>query len=98
MFCPFCGDTLVLRKGEMYCPTGDMELAHVLSQSLTACYADITSPKRINFTPNYRGGADQFCPGCGIKVDKEFNCPHCGKSVKELIYQLVEFHPHRHTT
>ncbi len=96
MFCPFCGDELIRHNGELYCKAGDVALSPVMEQLLTTRYSSVTQPiTRANFTPHYNGGLNLFCPGCGQRVDKELTCSRCGNSLKNLVYPLLEFHPHR---
>jgi hypothetical protein len=35
-----------------------------------------------------------FCPGCGVPLERGMVCGRCGQSLQDLIWPLVELHPH----
>lgn len=100
MFCPRCGQVMVLadsHAGRTFkCVAGDMPLSRVMHNQLTAAFA--CEPKSSGSTST--GEATWFCPACGTpmaNVDGHNRCTDCGRSVDRFIYGLVEFHPHRAT-
>lgn len=96
MFCPKCGDKLVRTGRELTCVKGKMGLSQNLEKRLTDCFIlKIDKPKEFKFS--FVVGGNWFCPDCGVKeIEKEgfICCPHCGLSLNEFIFQLVEIHPH----
>lgn len=97
MFCPKCGDTLEDVNGELTCVRGDMGLSQDMARRLSECYVTRT---RLPAEPKNaaRWGGTWYCPGCGIQAEEDdgaVRCPHCGLSMNEFLYPLVELHPHR---
>ena len=35
-----------------------------------------------------------YCPGCGVRLHEDLTCGRCGKDLQDLLYTLVELHPH----
>jgi hypothetical protein len=35
-----------------------------------------------------------FCPGCGVPVDDRLMCACCGRGFQDLMFHLIELHPH----
>jgi hypothetical protein len=35
-----------------------------------------------------------YCPGCGIPLGRGMVCGRCGRSSQDLLFPLVELHPH----
>jgi hypothetical protein len=93
MFCPKCAANLVEEDGELKCPTGKMGFSRVIGRALLDRYGDhVPSANRgiASITPH-----PWYCPGCGVILDSERRCPSCRLSLQDLIYQLVEMHPHK---
>ncbi|HEY1786398.1 MAG TPA: hypothetical protein VGG30_12640 [Pirellulales bacterium] len=38
-----------------------------------------------------------YCPGCGLPLGEGMKCSVCGKSIRNLVFQRVEIHPHADT-
>jgi hypothetical protein len=102
MFCPFCGATLAVGRSERWgtlveCLPGEMSLSENMRQVLEQRYgpasAGVANPADTRRTCHL---GRWFCPGCGVQLDRQMQCPQCGKSLRDQLYRLVEFHPHRH--
>jgi hypothetical protein len=93
VYCARCGREMSLIRGVPTCATGDMPL----SPHLAAVLADrfpVQAP-RPQSVPVGRRLGDWFCPGCGVALGAELCCPSCGRSLRDLLHELVELHPHR---
>jgi len=97
MFCPKCGKMLIAWEGTLYCQTGDMPLSGYLRDSLSARFAkDSPSQSEMpEFRQQFHGGLRWFCPGCGNLLNKVVACYGCGEHLRDLVYPLIELHPHR---
>jgi DNA-directed RNA polymerase subunit M/transcription elongation factor TFIIS len=102
MFCPKCGNPLVLKRlgsgrDELYCIQGDMDLSQMMQQTFEERYGPDAAPQSPNpaFNPQFHAGLHWFCPGDGEKLNARLECPKCGKHLRDLVYQLVELHPHK---
>ncbi len=97
MYCPYCGEILTRRDGELYCIAGEMGVAPMLEQMLNARYspnAPAQSP-RPSYSPQIHGNLRWWCPGCGIRLNQYLECDQCGKHLRDLTVYLIELHPHR---
>lgn len=93
MFCPKCAAELVRHDGELTCIAGEMGLSQNVERILTERYSKHTpSPRRGEPTKEQR---PWFCPGCGVLLARDFVCPECHVSLRDLQRQLIEFHPHK---
>lgn len=97
MFCPKCGQVLIAWEGTLYCQTGEMPLSEHLRDSLSARYAKDSPPQSglPEFKRQLHDGLRWFCPGCGNPLNKVVACDGCGKHLRDLVYSLIELHPHR---
>lgn len=102
MFCPKCGHALVLKQGgsgrnELYCVQGEMGLSLAMQQKFEERYGSNVVPQSPNppFHPQVHGGLRWFCPGDGKRLNVQLECPKCGKHLRDLVYPLVELHPHK---
>jgi hypothetical protein len=101
MFCPKCGAVLLLKPSEsageeLYCAKGKMGLAPLIQRAFEERYgsnAVLQSPNPP-FHSQFHGGLHWFCPGDGERLNARLECSTCGKHLRDLVYQLVEFHPH----
>ncbi|UJR85093.1 hypothetical protein [Sandaracinus amylolyticus] len=96
MFCPKCGDAMTATRDgtTLECVRGNMELSVAMRAGLVEIFVERRrSAKRVG----HRFGGEWFCPGCGgpMIVDDGVQCPRCSEHLDELVYQLVELHPHR---
>lgn len=91
MFCPKCGDELIIKDGELYCLRGDMYLSQNVREILEARYGEISPREPSDYKLDH---TKWWCPGCGIKVNEKLECSNCGKNYYDLLYPLVEIHPH----
>jgi ribosomal protein S27AE len=101
MFCPKCGNPLLLKhsangRDELYCGKGDMGLSQVMRQKFEERYGHPGVPQSPNppFDKQFHGGFHWFCPGDGEQLNAQLECSTCGKHLRDLVYPLVEFHPH----
>lgn len=102
MFCPKCGRALVLKqvgsgRKELYCVQGEMGLSLAMQQTLEVLYGPNAVPQSPNppFHPQVHRGLHWFCPGDGERLDVQLGCSKCGKHLRDLVYPLVELHPHK---
>lgn len=97
MFCPRCGDEMILNKNELYCRKGNMYLSQRMFDKLTETFIlKIHQPKNHHLL---RGLDSQwFCPKHGeqmINKNGYTRCPICDLSISEFIYELIQFNPHK---
>jgi hypothetical protein len=81
-----------LNNGTYYCKVGDMSLSPHVNDILMNRF-----PTILIESENKPFGSDlskRYCPGCGVLLDKELKCSNCSKTIADLGYQLIEFHPH----
>ena len=81
----------------MYCRRGDMGLSRKMEEAFTQRYAvdaPIESSEPL-FNPRIHGGLHWYCPGCGEALNSHLECEHCHGHLRDLVFQLVELHPHR---
>lgn len=77
------------------CLHGGMELSIALHATLVEVFVE---RRRRAKTLPIRCGGEWFCPGCGVRMvagDQHVRCPRCGEHLDEVLFQLVEVHPHR---
>jgi ssDNA-binding Zn-finger/Zn-ribbon topoisomerase 1 len=109
MFCPKCGIQLRVQlsahgRRELCCLPGNMCLSQDLQarfeQRYGAAAADSARPTRssVLVPPQVYGSLHWYCPGDGIPLNAELECPQCGKHLRDMVYDLVELHPHRPVT
>ncbi len=101
MFCPKCGNPLLLKhnangREELYCVQGNMGLSQVVQQKFEERYRQNAAPPFPNppFNQQFHRGFHWFCPGDGERLNAQLECSICGKHLRDLVYPLVEFHPH----
>lgn len=96
IFCPKCGVELQRIAGELNCLRGEMGLSQKVEQILTDRFAADASPQSPNppYHPQYHGGLRWYCPGCGKSLNTHLECEACGKHLRDLLFPLVETHPH----
>lgn len=102
MFCPKCGYALVLKhlesgRDELYCARGDMSLSLAMWQKFEERYGPRAAQQPTNppVDQHFHGGLRWFCPGDGEHLNAQLECTKCGKHLRDLAYQLIEFHPHK---
>ncbi len=102
MYCPKCGAVMVGRHNSrvdadvFYCATGDMECSLHLTRRLMERYGAIKISLSLpRQHPGLKRHALQwYCPACGVGLNDQLECEACGKLPRDLIYQLIELHPH----
>ena len=101
MFCPKCGDELVVdARGSLACERGGMQLSPHLAARLTDSFILKKRPsyEPKGADPKFRWGGTWFCPACGVRAKEEggavVRCPDCGRNLGEFLHELIELHPH----
>jgi hypothetical protein len=103
MFCPKCGTRLSAKVSEaggpeLCCLPGDMCLSQDLQSRLELRYGPVAAGPLSALPPFSQllhGGVHWYCPGDGTPLNAELECPQCGKHLRDLVYVLIELHPHR---
>ena len=102
MFCPKCGNPLLLKhsesgREELYCVAGKMGLSPAMQQKFEERYGPNPMPQSSHppFNQQSYGGLHWFCPGDGEPLNAQLECPRCEKHLRDIVYQLVELHPHK---
>ena len=92
MYCPKCGRRLILKDRFLTCEKGNMQLSGHFQELLLAAYP----AEQPNPTAEIGAGMHRlYCPGCCVLLDAGRTCPNCKRLFsKNLLYNLVEFHPH----
>jgi len=101
MFCPKCGNPLLLKhhergRDELSCVKGEMGLSPIMQQKFEERYGHNPMPQSSNPPLNnpFHGGFQWFCPGDGEPLNAQLECPRCRKHLRDLVSPLVELHPH----
>ena len=101
MFCPKCGALLARREEPyptFYCAPGDMALSAHLAAQLIQRYEGPPSPSQSPlpaFNRQLHSSLRWYCPGCGVRLDAHLDCAQCRKHLRDLVFPLIELHPHR---
>lgn len=94
-YCPKCGSTVALVNGVWRCG-GGLDFSIDLGKRLTAAYEAGHQPGKI---PDCSPGVNVlFCPACVSQLDPDGRCWTCGRSFKEFVYAMIEYHPHPGST
>ena len=99
MFCPKCGEELILQDAEVVCVRGEMALSRTVAKVLGDRFAAIAAAQSTEppYNPQWHDGLHWFCPGCGNPLNRHLECPSCGKHLRDLVPTLIELHPHQRT-
>ena len=104
MFCPKCGTPLTMHQWpsghtELNCEPGGMGLSQHLRETLEQRYdpaaVDVAQSPLPAYSRQMHGSLHWYCPGDGTPLYDHLECPRCGKHVHDLVYTLIELHPHR---
>lgn len=88
MFCPYCGRKMSLADGVFACIPGDMALATKMHAILRERFpADKPRAESVDVG---RRVSRWFCPECGVPVDEDAHCRHCGHTLCDLLSALSE--------
>ena len=90
LYCPKCAARMVRKGSELTCIPGDMGLSKKLETELLARFGahlrtDAAEPALATW----------FCPACRTALGSDLTCTTCGQGLRDLLFQLVELHPHR---
>lgn len=92
MYCPHCGRVMERQDGVLTCSTGGVGFSQAVQEILIARF-----PEERPRTWGEKVGRSRFgwfCPGCGVPLGAGMKCGECGQSIADLLYTLVELHPH----
>jgi hypothetical protein len=92
MYCPHCGRVLSVIDGWYTCSASGMQLSKWLEEKLTDRFPE-QFPRKEPVVLG-RSLTRWYCPGCGVPLDREMKCGSCGKAIHDLLFPLVELHPH----
>lgn len=100
MYCPYCGQELMITAGQRYCVAGDMYLSQNLAAAIDVLIRQ--SPPPVHHETDTTAGASRwFCPRCQQRMSSVARdtlaqkCYACGLVLTgRIIYTLVEIHPH----
>jgi len=96
MYCPICGDSFISQDGTLYCKRGDMPLSQGMLRQLQHQYstpATEQSPLPA-FAEQIHASLRWYCPGCGIRLNRERVCPQCRRHMRKHVRRFIELHPH----
>lgn len=92
MYCPHCGREMRPTDGVFTCDAGGMTFSRNLHDILTARFP-VPRPRSVGVEVGARV-TRWFCPGCGVKLRQDMTCGRCGQTIQDLLWSLVELHPH----
>lgn len=92
MYCPHCGRVMRLADGVFTCDAGGMTFSQELHGILSERFPE-QRPQPFGVEVGARIPR-WFCPGCGVKLGQDMACGRCGKAIRDLLWALVELHPH----
>ena len=95
LFCPRCAAAMVRRDSELTCVPGEMRLSRALERQLLARFGAHVRPDAL---PPAAGDATWFCPACRTALSADMICASCGNGLRDLVFSLVDLHPHRKLT
>ena len=98
MFCPKCGLLLERNQdGSLFCRQGDMELSRKMEAALTQRYAEgaLAQSSEPLYNPHIHRGIHWHCPECGDALNFNLECERGHGHLRDLVFPLVELHPHR---
>lgn len=98
--CPQCGDVLRANGRGLVCPTADMDFSPRVAEALRDFCQAPPAPTAERATSTNWGG-NWFCPNDGMRLESSHGLlPACQSCLRilpgDLLYQLIEFHVHRH--
>ena len=92
MYCPHCGREMRLIDGVFACNAGGMMLSQNLHRILIERFLEHRScPFGVEVGKQL---CRWFCPGCGVPLQRGMICGQCSRSIHDLLWDLVELHPH----
>jgi hypothetical protein len=96
MHCPKCGNRLAREGATWTCARGNMPLSQRLNDLFEARFISGTDARKPG-EMSYHVGVTWYCPGCGIAMDEaegNIACSRCGGMLNDVIWDLIELHPH----
>ncbi len=96
MYCPICGEAFISQDGTLFCKRGDMPLSQAMLQQLQHQYSTSATEQSPlpAFSEQIHASLRWYCPGCGIRLNRELVCPQCGRHMRKHVWRLIELHPH----
>lgn len=100
MYCPKCGQTMILRDGHMYCEEGEMYLSQYVTDELQKAFPAREESVHSDKSPiPVSTNKTLYCPVDGCKLTGNVSplaCPKCRGAISApILYQLIKRHPHR---
>jgi hypothetical protein len=89
LYCPRCAKPMGRVGGLITCEPGRMPISPPLEEALLP-----------RFGPHVRAEAPEpppasfYCPACRVPLDDKYACPSCRGSIADLIFIVVDLHPH----
>jgi hypothetical protein len=95
LHCPCCAVPLSEVEGTLACVPGNMPLSPNFRKILTERYVARAQPAPPP-VPGVPTSGPWYCPGCGLPPGPPNGtfCPSCGLSIGDLLFTIVELHPH----
>ncbi len=91
LFCPFCAAPMQRVGRELTCVIGEMSLSRRLETILLERFGG----RARGDAPQPARGAALYCPACRAPLGEDLTCAACAGTIRDLRFQLIEFHPHR---
>jgi ribosomal protein S27AE len=100
MYCPRCGEPMVLINDRWECPVGEMRLSEKSQELIAHWCSTAPEPSETLRELSFNIGGNWWCPFDGSEMDWSPthypSCSHCGRTLTMTqIYPLVELHSHR---
>ena len=90
LFCPRCAAAMQRVAGELTCVVGDMGLSRNMETALLGRFGGQVRGSAPPPSP----GSSWFCPACRAPLGEAMTCAQCAGTLRDLLFQLVELHPH----
>jgi hypothetical protein len=82
---------MAIDAGVFTCAVGGMSLSQRLEATLVVRFGGRV---RVD-APAPAEAARWFCPACRVPLDADLRCARCGGTLRDVLFDLVELHPHR---
>lgn len=91
LFCPRCASPMQRVGVELTCVPGDMGLSRKVETELLRRFGQRAKAD----SPSPPPGSSWFCPACRVPLGEDMKCAECSGTLHDLLFQLIEIHPHR---